>query len=128
MIALLFLTTVCPNGAVTMGVDVSQFQGTIDWSMVHGAGYDFAFIRATSGTTLADAQFATNWSNAARADASSIDAPRIDAPAADAGNGASSDSGCSCSTSRAQSPPILLLLALISGWRLRRAATRSRRR
>ena len=316
MIALLFLTTVCPNGAVTMGVDVSQFQGTVDWSMVHGAGYDFAFIRATSGTTLADTQFANNWSGAGAngvirgayhffhpsqdpvaqadffvqtagvpqagdlpgvldlevtdglnatdvrtaalaylarvqqttgrtpiiylstsffnaigspsafgsdtlwianagttcpnipdppwstwlfwqnsingtvsgiggtvdidkfngsltdlqtfanmtpvldggaddggtadanevdagidaptdaallpevADQPPVDAPRRDAPSIDAngGNQASSESGCSCSTSRAQSPPILLLLVLLSGWRLRRAVIRSRRR
>lgn len=306
MIALLFLTTVCPNGAVTLGVDVSQSNGTIDWMQVHQANYDFAFIRATEGTALTDSQFATNQSSARLhgvipgayhffhpaqdpiaqadffvqtagtwragdlpltldlevtdgmsgsavasaalsflqrvqqtsgkmpiifvsssffnsigapsslanystlwianagvscpnipmppwggwlfwlstiggtvpgiggtvdidtfngsladlqtfvapfaedggtngdggppdaptdaallpevADQPPVDAPRRDAPTPDAANGASSDSGCSCSVGRAQSPPILLLLVLVSGWRLRRAGTRSRRR
>lgn len=35
------------NGQVTssVGIDVSKFQGTIDWAQVKGAGVDFAFIR-----------------------------------------------------------------------------------
>jgi lysozyme len=32
-----------------VGVDVSDYQGTIDWSKVAGAGYSFAFIKATEG-------------------------------------------------------------------------------
>lgn len=31
--------------AITMGIDVSKFQGTIDWKMVADAGIDFAMIR-----------------------------------------------------------------------------------
>ena len=43
------------------GIDVSHFQGTVDWSKVHGAGKTFAFVKATEGIDLLDSQFATNW-------------------------------------------------------------------
>ncbi len=33
------------NASVTYGIDVSRFQGTIDWALVAGAGIDFAMIR-----------------------------------------------------------------------------------
>ncbi len=49
------------------GIDVSQFQNTIDWSKVAGAGVQFAFIRATEGTTIQDSNFVTNWNNAEQA-------------------------------------------------------------
>jgi GH25 family lysozyme M1 (1,4-beta-N-acetylmuramidase) len=40
------------------GIDVSQFQGSVDWTTVHapagggGGGKDFVFIRATRGGTI----------------------------------------------------------------------------
>lgn len=46
------------------GIDVSHWQGTIDWSRVAGAGKTFAFLKATQGTTYADPTYATNRSNA----------------------------------------------------------------
>jgi lysozyme len=50
------------------GIDVSQFQGAIDWSQVRAAGTQFAFIKSggmfTSGSTYTDPSFATNWSQA----------------------------------------------------------------
>lgn len=49
------------------GIDVSQFQKTIDWSKVAGAGVQFAYIRATDGTTIQDSNFVTNWQNAEQA-------------------------------------------------------------
>ena len=33
------------NSSVTYGIDVSRFQGTIDWAQVAGTGIDFAMIR-----------------------------------------------------------------------------------
>jgi spore coat assembly protein SafA len=46
------------------GIDVSEFQGSINWQAVKGSGVAFAFIRASIGTlTTADAQFANNWAN-----------------------------------------------------------------
>ena len=34
-----------PNGAVARGIDVSNFQGTIDWSQVKAAGIEFAILK-----------------------------------------------------------------------------------
>lgn len=49
------------------GIDVSHWQGTIDWQAVRGGGIDFAFIKATEGGTYTDPQFARNWAAAADA-------------------------------------------------------------
>lgn len=49
------------------GIDVSHWQGTIDWRAVRGSGIDFAFIKATEGGTHTDPQFARNWAAAADA-------------------------------------------------------------
>jgi lysozyme len=43
------------------GIDVSKWQGAVDWAGVKAAGLAFAFARATYGATTVDAQFATNW-------------------------------------------------------------------
>jgi lysozyme len=53
--------------ATTTGIDVSEFQNTIDWTQVPGAGVKFAYIRATDGTTIQDSQFAQNWQGAEKA-------------------------------------------------------------
>jgi lysozyme len=49
------------------GIDVSQFQNNIDWPTVKKAGVQFAFIRATEGTTIQDTDFVQNWQNAEKA-------------------------------------------------------------
>ncbi len=43
------------------GIDVSHYQGTVDWQQVAAQGIQFAFAKATEGVTLADPEFATNW-------------------------------------------------------------------
>lgn len=43
------------------GIDVSYYQGDIDWQSVKDAGTAFAFARATYGTTKVDPKFADNW-------------------------------------------------------------------
>ncbi len=43
------------------GIDVSHFQGDVDWTQVKAAGKTFAFAKATQGTEEVDPQFATNW-------------------------------------------------------------------
>jgi lysozyme len=48
----------------TPGIDVSEFNGSVDWSQVAQAGMKFAFIRATDGTTIQDADFQQNWKGA----------------------------------------------------------------
>jgi lysozyme len=56
--------SVCAKGTVTKGVDVSHYDGTIDWAAAHGAGVAFAFMKATENTNFVDPQFATNWKGA----------------------------------------------------------------
>lgn len=34
-----------PNGAVARGIDVSNYQGTVDWNKVKAAGVDFAILK-----------------------------------------------------------------------------------
>ena len=54
---------VCASGATTMGVDISYYQGTIDWAKAKAAGVKFAFVRVSDGTTFVDPKFVQNWSN-----------------------------------------------------------------
>src|SRR4051794_18218801 len=58
------LARVCAAGTTTKGVDVSYFNGTIDWAKVKAAGNEFAFIRISDGTGFHDPQFAANWTGA----------------------------------------------------------------
>jgi lysozyme len=44
-----------------VGVDVSQFQGELDWQSVKASGVAFAFARALEGETILDSDFAANW-------------------------------------------------------------------
>ena len=53
--------TVCAGGSTVSGVDVSEFQGSIDWNAVHGSGRGFAIARVSDGTGHPDPTFATNW-------------------------------------------------------------------
>lgn len=53
--------------ATTPGIDVSRWQGTIDWPQVAAAGYRFAVIRATVGDSYTDPLFAANWEGAKQA-------------------------------------------------------------
>ena len=46
--------------ATLEGIDVSHWQGTIDWTAVSAAGKRFAVIKATEATTFVDPQYVTN--------------------------------------------------------------------
>ena len=46
------------------GIDVSKFQGDIDWNAVASSGVKFAWIKATEGGDRADARFQANWEGA----------------------------------------------------------------
>ena len=46
------------------GVDVSKYQGNIDWQAVKEAGVAFAFIKATEGGDNIDPRFQYNWAAA----------------------------------------------------------------
>ena len=50
------------------GVDVSHYQGKIDWNKLQAQGIMFAFIKATEGSAYTDGMFQTNWENAALTD------------------------------------------------------------
>ncbi len=46
------------------GVDVSHYQGTIDWQVLASQNLTFAFIKATEGSGLQDECFLQNWEGA----------------------------------------------------------------
>jgi lysozyme len=46
------------------GIDVSKFQGNIDWEQVRQGGVSFAWIKATEGGDHLDSKFKQNWDNA----------------------------------------------------------------
>lgn len=52
-----------PDPAVypVRGVDVSRYQGTIDWDVLAGEDVSFAFIKATEGSSHQDPCFKANW-------------------------------------------------------------------
>ena len=53
------------TGKTVRGVDVSAYQGEIDWDILASQGIDFAYIKATEGSGYVDPQFAANWEHAA---------------------------------------------------------------
>ena len=53
-----------PPAWEVFGVDVSAYQGRIDWQNLREQGVDFAFIKATEGSSLQDRYFADNWAAA----------------------------------------------------------------
>lgn len=55
-----------PKNYTVHGIDVSYYQGIIDWQKVQQMNVDnikisFALIKATEGQSMVDAQFAQNW-------------------------------------------------------------------
>ncbi len=58
------------TGSTRVGIDVSKWNGEIDWDRVHGAGVEFAIIRAgyrgsVTGSIVEDHRFAANMKGAA---------------------------------------------------------------
>ncbi|MGA0531715.1 GH25 family lysozyme [Hansschlegelia sp. KR7-227] len=60
----LFGGVTTPDDHAIKGVDVSKFQGTVDWASVRAAGTSFAYIKATEGGDRVDDRFAENWAAA----------------------------------------------------------------
>lgn len=50
------------------GVDVSHYQGDIDWEKMADENIDFAYIKATEGSSYVDEKFHANWGNIAQTD------------------------------------------------------------
>lgn len=48
-----------PTDAVR-GIDVSHFQGTIDWTQVAASGIRFSYVKATDGIAFSDVRFQSN--------------------------------------------------------------------
>ncbi len=46
------------------GIDISHWQGRVDWARVRTDGVTFAFMKATEGTSYADPTLTTNWAGA----------------------------------------------------------------
>ncbi|MCQ8783951.1 glycoside hydrolase family 25 protein [Mangrovibrevibacter kandeliae] len=49
------------------GIDVSKFQGDVNWAAARHAGVAFAWLKATEGGDRVDDNFASNWRGAAAA-------------------------------------------------------------
>lgn len=66
LVASAMIAVSLPAGAAgeALGIDVSHYQGTINWSKVAGAGKSFAFLKATQGTGYSDPTYVTNRTNA----------------------------------------------------------------
>jgi len=60
------LAAAAPTLATVPGIDVSHFQGTINWTSVKNAGIEFAFAKATEGVDFIDVNF-VQYMNGARA-------------------------------------------------------------
>jgi lysozyme len=45
----------------TFGIDVSHYQGKVNWTKIVGHGVSFAYAKATEGTRFYDSQFSNNW-------------------------------------------------------------------
>jgi GH25 family lysozyme M1 (1,4-beta-N-acetylmuramidase) len=60
------ITRVCSGGTTLRGIDISYYQGTINWDRVKANGVHYAFIRVSDGLANPDSQFARNWAEAKR--------------------------------------------------------------
>lgn len=58
---------VSPQKYAVHGVDVSRWQGQIDWPKLRTQGANFAYIKATDGGDHLDPMFKTNWARAKEA-------------------------------------------------------------
>ncbi|HUG60958.1 MAG TPA: GH25 family lysozyme [Methylomirabilota bacterium] len=58
---------VAPKAFSTKGIDVSYYQGAIDWHQVRADGVGFAYLKATEGGDRLDERFHENWRAAHRA-------------------------------------------------------------
>ena len=56
------------RGYEVLGVDVSHYQGDIDWELLSQQDIRFAFIKATEGSTFVDDRFEYNFSEAQKTD------------------------------------------------------------
>jgi len=53
--------TSCAGSSTLEGLDVSDYDGTVNWTAVKGSGRAFAIARISDGTANPDTTFAANW-------------------------------------------------------------------
>ncbi len=68
MLAIFIGATIIRNNQTSkvpkvIGVDVSAYQGTINWETIENQGIYFAYIKATEGNDYKDSEFDNNWNN-----------------------------------------------------------------
>ena len=63
MISMIFLPLLCFANTY-QGIDVSNWQGYIDYSQVKNSGIDIVYIKASQGDSITDPYFKTNYENA----------------------------------------------------------------
>lgn len=59
-------TGTTPHQYPVHGIDVSRYQGDVDWPRARASGVAFAFIKATEGGDVFDPKFERNWAGARR--------------------------------------------------------------
>ena len=59
---------ICAAGPTVSGIDVSHWDGMVDWPAVRASGVAFSFIKASQGTSYTDDTFARNWTETRRND------------------------------------------------------------
>jgi lysozyme len=62
-----FGRSLSPKNLPVHGVDVSRWQGDIDWAKLKSQGANFVYIKATDGGDHLDPMFKKNWRNAQQA-------------------------------------------------------------
>lgn len=63
-----FLGAAEADAATTVkGMDVSHYQGTINWTAAYNNGARFAYVKATEGTTYTDPNFSANYNGSYKA-------------------------------------------------------------
>ncbi len=51
-----------------VGVDLSHYQGDVDWEVLSEQDIQFAYVKATEGSSHVDSQFSRNWEGAKHVD------------------------------------------------------------
>lgn len=51
-------------GYSVKGVDVSSYQGAVDWLKIEAQDIRFAYIKSTEGSSMVDSRFSENWTGA----------------------------------------------------------------
>ena len=60
------LNTIFISNYDVKGVDVSHYQGEISWEVLAAEDLDFAYIKATEGSSFVDDRFAQNWEESSK--------------------------------------------------------------